>query len=114
MDDAQLEHEPGQSAQAPESLAGRKNLLQLIQLRWLAVAGQLATILAVHFALGITLPLVEMLTLLAALALFNGACWLRSRFVATNVGPRELFVGLLVDVGVLSAQLFYSGGVTNP
>lgn len=110
---AQPQHEPGHAAQAPENLAGRKNLLQLIQLRWLAVAGQLVTILAVHFALGITLPLAEMLSLLAALALFNAACWLRSRF-ASNVGPRELFAGLLVDVGVLSGQLFYSGGVTNP
>ena len=111
--DAQLQHEPGDAAQAPEKLAGRKNLLQLIELRWLAVAGQLLTILVVHFALGITLPLAEMLTLLGAVALFNGACWLRSRF-ASNVAYGELFVGLLVDVGVLSGQLFYSGGVTNP
>lgn len=110
---AQPQQAPGDAAQAPERIAGRENLLQLVQLRWLAVAGQLVTILAVHFGLGITLPLAEMLTLLAALALFNAACWLRSRFAA-EVHPGELFGGLLVDVGVLSGQLFYSGGVTNP
>jgi two-component system, sensor histidine kinase RegB len=99
--------------QAPENQAGRNNLLQLVQLRWLAVAGQLATIITVHFALGVPLPLGEMLTLLAALALFNVASWLRSR-VAAAVGNPELFAGLLVDVGVLSGQLFYSGGITNP
>jgi two-component system, sensor histidine kinase RegB len=104
---------PTEGPQAPEHLAGRKNLLQLIQLRWLAVAGQLATILAVHFALRIRLPLAEMLTLLAALSLFNVACWLRSR-VEAGVSNGELFVGLLVDVGVLSGQLFYAGGITNP
>jgi two-component system sensor histidine kinase RegB len=110
---AQPHQAQGDAAQAPERIAGRENLLQLVQLRWLAVAGQLVTILAVHFGLGITLPLAEMLPLLAALALFNGACWLRSRFAA-EVHPGELFGGLLVDVGVLSGQLFYSGGVTNP
>lgn len=104
---------PADVGQAPEKLAGRNNLLQLIQMRWLAVAGQLATILAVHFALRIALPLPEMLTLLGALAAFNIACWLRSR-TAGRVSDTELLCGLLVDVLILSAQLFYAGGVTNP
>jgi two-component system sensor histidine kinase RegB len=99
--------------QAPERLAGRKNLLQLIQLRWLAVAGQLATILIVEFALGVALPLVPMLTLLAVLVLFNLACRLRTR-LTLPIGRRELFAGLLVDVAVLTGQLYYAGGVTNP
>jgi two-component system sensor histidine kinase RegB len=103
----------GEVGQAPERLAGRKNLLQLIQLRWLAVAGQLLTILAVHFLLGVDLPLVPMLTLLAGLALFNVASQQRSR-LALPVGNGELFAGLLVDVGVLTTQLFFSGGITNP
>ncbi|WP_119153859.1 ATP-binding protein [Caldimonas tepidiphila] len=104
----------GDSGQAaPENRAGRNNLLQLIQLRWLAVAGQLATILTVEFGLGIRLPLVEMLTLLAALVLFNSLCWVRNR-LAGGVSNGELFAGLLVDVAVLSGLLFYSGGVNNP
>jgi two-component system, sensor histidine kinase RegB len=104
---------PSPQTDAPERLAGRKNLLQLIQLRWLAVAGQLATILTVQWALGIALPLVEMLTLLAVLALFNVASWLRSR-LALPVSNAELFAGLLVDVAVLTGQLHYAGGITNP
>lgn len=103
----------GERAQAPERLAGRKNLLLLIQLRWLAVAGQLATILAVHFGFGIALPMVEMLTLLAVLALFNLASSLRSR-LSLPVGNGELFAAMLVDVGVLSGQLYDSGGIANP
>ncbi|MDP0989553.1 hypothetical protein Q6249_28365, partial [Klebsiella pneumoniae] len=43
----------------PERRAGRANLRQLIELRWLAVGGQLATVLVVHAALGIRLPWAE-------------------------------------------------------
>ncbi len=93
--------------------AGRNNLQQLVQLRWLAAAGQFATVLSVHFALHIRLPMPEMLTLLAVLVLFNVACWLRTRWVP-SVRNAELFAGLLVDIAVLSGQLYYSGGVTNP
>ena len=99
---------------APEILAGRNNLLQLVQLRWLAVGGQLATILGVQFGLGAQLPLAEMLTLVAALCLFNFASWLRWRTAAGEISNVELFTGLLIDVGVLSALLYYSGGIANP
>lgn len=98
---------------APERLAWRKNLLQLVELRWLAVAGQLATILLVRYALEVPLPLVEMLTLLAVLAVFNVVSALRGR-LALPVGQGELFGGLLVDVAVLTGQLYYAGGITNP
>ncbi|MEK8030077.1 ATP-binding protein [Ideonella sp. DXS29W] len=103
----------GEVSKVPERLAGRKNLLQLIQLRWLAVAGQLVTILAVNFLLGVDLPLVPMLTLLGSLVLFNLASLQRSR-LSLPVSHGELFAGMLVDVGVLTAQLFFSGGITNP
>jgi two-component system sensor histidine kinase RegB len=101
------------SQQAPERLAHRRNLLQLVELRWLAVAGQLLTILVVQVLLRVPLPLREMLTLLAVLALFNVASWLRTRLTLPVVNA-ELFAGLLVDVAVLTGQLYYSGGITNP
>jgi two-component system, sensor histidine kinase RegB len=98
---------------APERLAHRRNLLHLVELRWVAVAGQLFTILLVQFVREIPLPLREMLTLLGVLALFNVASWLRTR-LALPVVNAELFFGLLVDVAVLTAQLYYAGGITNP
>jgi two-component system, sensor histidine kinase RegB len=104
---------PGERGQAAERLAGRRNLLLLVQLRWLAVAGQLATIAAAHYVLGVPLPLAEMLALLALLSLFNAVSWLRSR-LALPVRNGELFAGLLVDVAVLTGQLFYAGGIGNP
>ncbi|MDZ5460281.1 ATP-binding protein [Azohydromonas lata] len=111
---AAADTEAGQAdAGRAEHLAGRKNLVQLVQLRWLAVGGQLLTILAVRYVLGLRLPLGEMLALLGALAFFNVVSAVRSR-AAHNVDDKELFAGLLVDVTVLSGQLYYSGGVTNP
>ncbi|MGC4061329.1 MAG: ATP-binding protein [Aquabacterium sp.] len=104
---------PGEVALAPERLAHSNNLLQLIQMRWLAVAGQLFAIIAVVYGLRITLPIVEMTTLAAVLIMFNIASWQRYR-LALPVSNGELFAGLLVDVAVLTGQLYYSGGSTNP
>lgn len=102
-----------EAGQAPERLAHRRNLLQLVDLRWLAVAGQLLTMMAAEYLLDVRLPLREMLTLLVALALFNAASWLRS-LLSVPVTNAELFAGLLVDVAVLTGQLYFAGGVTNP
>ena len=100
-------------AVAPERRAGRANLRQLIELRWLAVGGQLATVLVVHAALGITLPWAEMLSLLGILVVFNLFSLWRNRLVQP-VSQLELCVALLVDVGVLTGQLYLAGGSDNP
>ncbi len=93
--------------------AGHQNMLQLVQLRWLAVAGQLATILLTHMLFDIRLPMVPMLGVLAGLVVLNAASLilLRSHRPITNA---ELFATLLFDVAALSAQLYLSGGATNP
>lgn len=92
---------------------GRQNMLQLIQLRWLAVLGQVATIVIVHFGFEIRLPLRYMGMALAVLVVFNivSLARLKLRREVTNA---ELFVALLVDVAVLTVQLYLSGGATNP
>lgn len=96
-----------------DDATGVKNMQQLIQLRWIAVVGQVATIAVVQFGFGIELPLAYMLAALACLVAFNLASlarWRRHREVSNG----ELFVALLVDVAVLTAQLYLSGGATNP
>ena len=96
-----------------DDATGRKNMHQLVQLRWIAVVGQIVTILVVHFGFGIPLPLGTMLVLLGCLAAFNAVSLLRAKmFHAVSNG--ELFFALLVDVGILTAQLYFSGGATNP
>jgi len=96
-----------------ESRYGHQNMLQLIQLRWIAVVGQIFTIVVVSLGLGVKLPLPEMLEVLACLIAFNIASQLRWHERPT-VSNHEIFVALLVDVAILTAQLYLSGGVTNP
>lgn len=93
--------------------AGLRGMHQLIQLRWIAVGGQLLTILIVYFGLRIALPLGWMLGTLAALALFN----LASQFVwwrTGRVSEGALLAALLVDVASLAFQLHLGGGIANP
>jgi two-component system, sensor histidine kinase RegB len=93
--------------------ANRKNLALLIQLRWIAVLGQVATILVVHFGLDIPLPLPPMVMVLGALLALNGLShfWLRRHL---HVSDQALFIALLLDVAALTVQLYFSGGATNP
>jgi two-component system sensor histidine kinase RegB len=99
--------------EAPGDRTRLKNMQQLIQLRWLAVFGQIVTIEVAHYGFRIPMPLEPMLIVLAALIGFNVASLLRWRTgrEATNT---ELFVAMLVDVAMLTAQLYLSGGATNP
>ncbi|WP_353173691.1 ATP-binding protein [Paracandidimonas soli] len=104
---------PGHSPLDDGGGAGRKNMQQLIQLRWIAVLGQVVTILSVRYLLGIALPLGWMLSLVLLLAVFNAVSILRLR-LRQPVHNRELFAALLLDVLVLTAQLYFSGGISNP
>lgn len=97
----------------PRDRTGLRNMQQLIQLRWIAVMGQVLTILVVHYGIGIALPLRWMLGVLLLLALFNLASqvWWKRRGHVSNAA---ILAGLLVDVASLTLQLHLSGGITNP
>ncbi|WP_217705447.1 ATP-binding protein [Peristeroidobacter soli] len=101
--------------QAPSHIdtANRKNLALLIQLRWIAVLGQVVTIAVVHFGLRIPLPLAPMAMVLGALLALNALShvWLRQRL---QISSQALFSALLLDVAALTVQLYFSGGATNP
>ena len=95
----------------PADAAGR-NLLLLVQLRWLAVGGQLAAILLARYGFGIPLPMLPMACVLAGLVLLNIVTLSeRLRWPVTN---RQLLTALALDIAALTAQLFLSGGATNP
>jgi two-component system, sensor histidine kinase RegB len=91
----------------------KRDLFLLVMLRWLAVGGQVATILFVDLWLGIALPLVAMGSVLLFLIGLNLVSHYRcrGRVVIRN---GELFAGLILDVAALTAQLYLSGGATNP
>lgn len=96
----------------PPPEAQAENMRQLIQLRWFAVAGQLLAILVAHFGLGVPLPLASMLAIVGALAMAN-LLFTASLRRAGNLKNR-LLPALLLDMAALTAQLYLSGGATNP
>ena len=100
------------TADAPD-IAGHDALRQLINLRWLAVAGQLATILLTHFVFAIHLPLAPMFGVLAGLVTLN-VTTMPLLALDRPVANSTIFAALLLDVAALATQLWLSGGATNP
>src|SRR5262245_9804271 len=113
MPEAAFSRSGAAGAPATQDTTNRKNMLLLIQLRWIAVIGQIVTIAVTEFVLGIVLPLGSMAIVLGALVLLNGVnyLWLRGR---TEVSNRALLLALMLDVIALTVQLYLSGGATNP
>jgi two-component system sensor histidine kinase RegB len=96
--------EPGES---------RLRLQTLVRLRWVAITGQLSTVLGVRFLLGYDLPLVACLGVIALSALLNLV------MQTTNPPSRRLRSGhaglmLAYDLIQLCALLFLTGGLQNP
>ena len=99
------------SALAPEAFAA-DNMRQLARLRWLAVAGQLATVAIVGLGLGIRLPFVALLAVVSGLAVANLAFVLLPRLRRVTNG--WLLAALVFDVGALALELYLTGGIDNP
>jgi len=100
--------------QAPLAAATmRNNLILLVQLRWIAVAGQLVTIAVVEYVMQVRLPLLAMGLVLAMCVAANllSLTRLRSPAPVTN---SELLLRLTFDALVLTALLYLSGGAANP
>jgi two-component system, sensor histidine kinase RegB len=93
--------------------ASKRNMMLLIQLRWLAVLGQLATIWFTAAVLHVHLPVFQMMVVLVLLALVNLFT------LVLSIGRRgfsylELLGALMLDVSALAWQLYQTGGGTNP
>lgn len=87
-------------------------LRTLCSLRWLATAGQAATILVATWAMRLPLPQAPLWSGVAALALFNLYAQLRLRH-ADTAAPATAFGHILVDVTVLTWMVGWSGGIGN-
>ena len=93
--------------------AVRRNMALLIQLRWLAVGGQLLTILIVHGPMGIALPLAPLLAAISLLVFINiVTLYMLHRFDAGL--EYALFTALMFDIAALTWQLHFTGGLANP
>lgn len=93
--------------------SGRVRLRTLILLRWLAVAGQTAAVLGIHFIAGFELPLIYCLVVISASAALNLVVSVRFPF-AKRLSNREAALYLGFDIAQLFALLLLTGGLENP
>ena len=89
------------------------NLRRLVVLRCIVLAGQFLAVWIAVTSLHMALPLRPLMAIIAGMALLNFLTWLRMQR-PWPVGENELFVHLTLDVAVLTALLYFSGGSTNP
>jgi two-component system sensor histidine kinase RegB len=87
-------------------------LRTLCSLRWLATAGQAATILVATWLLGLELPQLPLWAGVFVLALFN--LYVQLRVHDSDLAPVTAFGHILVDVTVLTWMVGWSGGISNP
>jgi two-component system sensor histidine kinase RegB len=98
----------------------RINISWLLTLRWVAVLGQLITVVVVRYALGIELPISLLLLIIGFTAVTNtGFLIARGRRPGGwNLGTtrRGLLLGsiMTVDMLMLTLMLYLSGGPFNP
>ena len=95
--------------------ASRRNvrLTTLINLRWLAVAGQSIGVVVVHFWFELELPLAWCLSAIALSAWVNVA--LRMHYLHVQRLPPDRVAWLLAyDIGQFAVLIFLTGGLVNP
>jgi two-component system, sensor histidine kinase RegB len=85
----------------------------LVRLRWLAVFGQFAAVLVVHFGLEFEVPIWACMAVIVVSALLNVA--LRASFHQTQwLEPDRAAWLLAFDIAELAALLYLTGGLENP
>lgn len=92
---------------------GRVRLRTLINLRWLAIAGQSSALFLTYFALGYPLPILYCGAAIVASAALNMLLALRYP-ASTRLSNREATFYLAFDVAQLATLLYFTGGITNP
>lgn len=117
-------HTPGVMPQSPEIVDDHAGDIAswFFQLRWVAVAGQFLTILAVRYGLNVEIPFNTLLTIIIVTALTNLALalWHFQRgdhFPIpgwTMTWRSVLGVVMAVDLLILTLLLYYCGGPSNP
>ena len=92
---------------------GSMRLPTLAFIRWVATAGQLFTVLVVHFSFGIELPILWLVLVIAATAVSNILFFGRGGDNRLLTG-RFAFAILIFDVLQLAMLLGLTGGLQNP
>jgi two-component system sensor histidine kinase RegB len=105
--------DPRQWAQLFSLERGRVSLRTLILIRWVALAGQLATLLVVRMVLGFTLPLEVALGVVGASAIINLMNAMQ-KCGQVRLDDRDAMLHLAYDIVQVAALLCLTGGLQNP
>lgn len=98
---------------APGAQPGHIRAETLIAIRWVAIFGQAATVLIVHFGFGFQTPLLVCMTAIGASAALN--LFLQARYKgARQMSLRDAFLSLGFDAAQLAFLLALTGGPLNP
>jgi len=97
----------------PEARGHWVRLRTLINLRWVAAAGQGMAVIAAHFGFGLDLPLGWCLAAIAAPIAVNLVA-ARLHPAAKRLSERDAMLSLLFDLAQVSLLLALTGGLTNP
>ena len=92
---------------------GRVKVGTLVLIRWLAVVGQTATLLAVSEGFGVELPMAAAMAVVALSALLNIVVSWRRRLTDWH-SDREAALFLSYDIVQLAVLLSLTGGLQNP
>ncbi|WP_373651051.1 ATP-binding protein [Schlesneria sp. DSM 10557] len=97
------------------------NVRGVIALRWVAVSGQLLTILAVQGLLGVSLPLRPLLMVLGLTSVLNVGLMIAHRIIparfpgfSSTYWQQVLGLTMAFDLAALTALLYLTGGISNP
>jgi len=88
-------------------------LKNLIDIRWIAILGQLTTIIIVYFLLNIEIPLIYCLLVIIISVLINFFS-LFQKNSSNYLSEKEAFYFLLYDTIQLAILLYLTGGIHNP
>lgn len=85
----------------------------LMTMRWVAVFGQTATVLLIHFGLGISVPLIPAFGFILSSVALN-LFMIRARGGIRGLSTPQAFSCLSFDIVQISGLLFLTGGIENP
>jgi two-component system sensor histidine kinase RegB len=85
----------------------------LIYLRWIAIFGQIFTVVVVNSTFGFPLPVIVLSTIIGLSITINGILTWASQH-QSRISPQQLPYFLLFDMGQLTALLYVTGGLNNP
>ncbi len=98
--------QPGQPVQNPIDAR------LILNIRWLAISGQLAALLYTYFGLKFDIPIMPALFVIGLSVGIN--IWQTKMSMLPDERGRQNFLALVFDVLQLSALLFFTGGLLNP